>query len=50
MSVLAIVVVIVGIFLALKVVGVLFKFALIALVIVALYWLAAPYLGMPLPF
>ena len=50
MSVLAIVVVIVGIFLALKVVGVLFKFALIALVIAALYWLAAPYLGMPLPF
>ena len=50
MSWLAIIVVIIGIYLALKVVGVLFKFGLILLVLAALYWLVAPYLGMPKPF
>lgn len=45
MSWLAIIVVIVGIYLALKVVGVLFKIGLILLVIAAIYWLVAPYLG-----
>ncbi|MFA6984638.1 MAG: hypothetical protein WC213_00330 [Arenimonas sp.] len=50
MSWLAIVIVIIGIYLALKVVGFLFKFAMILLVLFALYWLAAPYLGMPPPF
>jgi len=50
MSWLAIIVVIVGIYLAIKVVGVLFKFGLILLVLAAVYWLAAPYLGLPAPF
>jgi hypothetical protein len=50
LDIVAIIVVIVGIFLAIKVVGFLFKFAVIALVIGALYWLVASNTGMPLPF
>lgn len=50
MSVLAIIVIIIGIYLALKVVGVLFKFGFILLVLVALYWLVAPFMGMARPF
>ncbi|KFN44793.1 hypothetical protein [Arenimonas oryziterrae] len=49
MSWIAILVVIVGIYLAIKVVGFMFKLAMWALVIGGLYWLAAPYLGLPLP-
>ena len=50
MNALAIVVAIIGIYLALKVAGFVFKFGLILLVLVVLYWLAAPYLGAPAPF
>ena len=41
---------IVGIWLAFKVVGALFKALLWIAVLVGLYWLAAPFLGMPRPF
>jgi hypothetical protein len=41
---------IVGIWLAFKVVGALFKLLLWVAVLVGLYWLAAPFLGMPRPF
>jgi hypothetical protein len=50
MSWLAIIVAIIGIYLALKVVGFLFKVAGVVIVIAALYWLASPYLGTPPPF
>jgi hypothetical protein len=50
MSWLAIVIMIIGIYLAIKVVGFVFKLALIVLVIAALYWLVSPYLGAPPPF
>jgi hypothetical protein len=41
---------IVCIWVAFKVVGVLFKIALWGVVLGGLYWLAAPFLGMPRPF
>lgn len=47
---LAIIITIIGIYLAIKVVGFFFKLAIIVIVIGALYWLASPYLGLPLPF
>ena len=51
MDVLAIILIVVGIWLAIKVVGFFFKFAIIALVLLAIYWLVAPYVGAPpLPF
>lgn len=50
MSIVAIIVVIIGIFLAIKVAGFLFKFLFIALVIGGIYWLVAPHIGQPLPF
>ena len=50
MSWLAIVIMIIGIYLAIKVAGFVFKLALIVLVIAALYWLVSPYLGTPPPF
>ena len=50
MSWVAILVLIVCIWLAFKVVGVLFKVVLWAVVLVGLYWLVAPFLGMPRPF
>jgi hypothetical protein len=50
MSWVAILVLIVCIWLAFKVVGVLFKVVLWAVVLVGLYWLCAPFLGMPRPF
>ena len=50
MSWVAILVLIVCIWLAFKVVGVLFKIVLWAVVLVGLYWLVAPFLGMPRPF
>ena len=49
MDIVAIIVVIIGIYLAVKVVGFLFKIGFILLVIAAIYWLSAPYLGLPLP-
>jgi hypothetical protein len=45
-----IILIIIGIYLAIKVVGFFFKLAFIVVVIGALYWLASPYLGLPLPF
>ena len=50
MSWLGIVIVIIGVSLALKVVGVFFKLAMWALVLVGLYWFLAPHLGLPWPF
>lgn len=39
----------VGIYLALKVAGVLFKLGLIVLLLAGVFWLAAPFLGLRLP-
>jgi len=50
MSWLGIVIVIIGIWLALKVVGIFLKLAMWALVLVGLYWFLAPHLGLPWPF
>lgn len=50
MSWLAIVLIVIGVWLAIKLVGVVLKLAMWALVLFGLYWLAAPYLGLPLPF
>ena len=50
MSWVGILLVIVCIWLAFKVVGVLFKVVLWGLVLVGIYWLVAPFLGMPRPF
>ena len=50
MSILAIIVIIIGIYLAMKVVGVLFKIGFILLVIAALYWLAMHFGGAPAVF
>ena len=49
MSVLLILVVILGLYLLVKVVGFVFKLVLLVLVLGALYWLFATHLGMPLP-
>ena len=49
MSWLGIVLVIVGLYLAIKVVGVVFKLAMWALVLIGLYWFFAPHLGLPWP-
>jgi hypothetical protein len=49
MSWLAIIVIIVGIYLMLKVVGFVIKIGLVLLVIAALYWLFAPHLGLAAP-
>ena len=50
MNWLGIVLVVVGLYLALKTVGVAMKLAMWALVLFGAYWFAAPYLGLPLPF
>ena len=50
MSWIGIIVVIIGIWLALKVVGFFFKLAMWALVLFGLYWFLAPYFGLPWPF
>jgi len=49
MNWLALVVVILGIYLALKVAGFLFKLLLIVIVLGGAYWLLAPHVGLPLP-
>ena len=49
MDIVAVIVVIIGIYLAIKVVGFLFKIGLILVVIAAIYWLLAPHVGLPLP-
>lgn len=45
-----IVLVVIGLYLALKVAGFAMKLALWALVLVGGYWLLAPHLGLPWPF
>jgi len=50
MSWLGIVLVVVGIYLAVKVVGFALKLALWALVLFGAYWFLAPHLGLPAPF
>ena len=50
MSWVAILVLIVCIWLAFKVVGVLFKLVLWGVVLVGLYWLVAPFFGLQRPF
>ena len=50
MSWIAIVLVVVGIYLAIKVAGFALKLLLWVLVLGAAYWLIAPALGLPLPF
>lgn len=50
MSWIAIVLVVLGVWLALKVAGMLLKLALWALAVIGVYWFIAPYLGLPWPF
>ncbi len=50
MSWLAIVLVVAGVWLALKVVGALIKLACLGLALAAAYWFLAPLLGLPWPF
>ena len=50
MSWLGIVLIVLGIYLALKVAGFALKLAMWVLVIAGVYWLLAPYLGLPVPF
>jgi hypothetical protein len=50
MSWLGIILVVVGIYFAIKVAGFVLKLALWALVLFGAYWFLAPYLGFPLPF
>lgn len=50
MSWLGIVLIVLGIYLALKVAGFALKLAMWVLVIVGVYWLISPYLGLPVPF
>ena len=48
-DIVAVIVVIIGIYLAIKVVGFLFKIGIILVVIAAIYWLVASNFGLPLP-
>jgi hypothetical protein len=50
MTFLGIAVLLLCVYLAFKVAGFLFKLALWAVAIAVIYWIAAPYAGMPLPF
>ncbi len=50
MSWLGIVLIVLGIYLALKVAGFALKLAMWVLVIAGVYWLLAPYVGLPIPF
>jgi hypothetical protein len=50
MSWMGIVLVVVGLYLALKVAGFFMKLLMWAVVLAGLYWLASPYLGLPMPF
>ena len=49
MSIVAIVIVILGIWLAFKAVGMIVRLLIWTVVLGAIYWLAAPYLGLPMP-
>ena len=48
-SILAIALLLLAAWLAVKVVGFLFKIGLVLVAFAALYWLAAPYLALPMP-
>lgn len=50
MSWIGIILLLICIYLAFKVMGVVLKLALWGLVLVGAYWLLAPHLGLPLPF
>ena len=50
MSWLGIVLIVVGLYLALKVAGFVLKLAMWALVLLGVYWLLAPMMGLPRPF
>lgn len=50
MSWIAVVLVVLGLYLAFKLVGFVLKLAMWAVVLAGLYWLASPYLALPLPF
>ena len=49
MSWVGIVLIVVGLYLALKVAGFVLKLAMWGLVLLGVYWLLAPHLGLPLP-
>lgn len=49
MSLVAILLLLVGIYLALKLAGALLRLGLIALLLAGAFWLAAPFLGLRLP-
>ena len=49
MSIVAIIVILVGLWLAFKVVGLFFRLLVWAVVIGAVYWLVAPHIGLPMP-
>jgi hypothetical protein len=46
-TILAVILLIIAAWLAVKVVGFLFKIGFVLIAFVALYWLATPYLGLP---
>ena len=50
MEIIAIVILLIAAWLAVKVVGFLFKIGMVLLAFAALYWLAAPHLGLPQPW
>jgi len=50
MSWLGMLLIVLGIYLALKVAGFALKLVMWVLVIAGVYWLLAPYLGLPIPF
>ena len=50
MSWLGILIAIIAAWLAIKVLGFVLKVALWGVVVLSLYWFAAPYLGLPVPF
>lgn len=50
MEIIAIIVLLIAAWLAVKVVGFLFKAGMVLLAFAALYWLAAPHLGLPQPW
>ena len=49
MSIVAIVIILVGLWLAFKAVGLLVRLLIWAVILGAVYWLLAPHLGLPMP-
>lgn len=50
MSLFGLVLVVIGVYFAFKVAGFVLKLAMWALVLIGLYWLLGPHLGLPWPF